>query len=45
MTLRLLLAALLALGMAGPDAAADQPKHRFTDLAPIPLKPGQRPWL
>lgn len=40
MTCRLLLAALLALGMAGPAAAAEPAKHRFTELAPIPLKPG-----
>jgi len=39
MILRPLLAALLALGMAGPAAAAE-PKHRFTDLVPIPLKSG-----
>lgn len=38
MTLRLLLAALLALGMAGPASA--ESKHRFTDLVPIPLKSG-----
>jgi hypothetical protein len=40
MTFRPLLAALLALGMAGPAAAAEPAKHRFTDLVPIPLKPG-----
>ena len=39
MILRPLLAALLALGMAGPAATAE-PKHRFTELVPIPLKSG-----
>jgi len=40
MSPRLLLAALLALGIAGPAAAAEPAKHRFTELTPIPLKPG-----
>ena len=40
MTLRPLLAALLTVAIASPAAAAEQPKHHFTDLAPIPLKPG-----
>jgi hypothetical protein len=40
MILRPLLAALLTVAVAGSAAAAEQPKHRFTDLAPIPLKPG-----
>lgn len=36
---RLLLSALLGLGITGPAAAA-QPQHRLTDLVAIPLKPG-----
>jgi hypothetical protein len=40
MSFRLLLAALLALGLAGPAAAAEPAKHRLTDLVPIPLKSG-----